>query len=236
MPGRLFGIGVGPGDPELLTLKALRVLKEAATVFVAASSKNSYSLAAAIIKPHLPRENAFERLDFPMTYERERLEAAWQENAQKVAHALEDGDVAFVTLGDPSFYSTFSYLARAVKKLLPEVEIEIVPGITAAQAAAARLKIVLSEGEETVLFASGAKGGEVIRKFGDAVDTLVLYKVYRRAEDIYEALKEKGLLEKACGISLCTLPEERIYKTFPSPASQKFPYFTLFIVGGKPIK
>ncbi len=236
MAGKLFGIGVGPGDPELLTLKALRILKEVATIFVAASSKNNYSLAAEIIKTHLSGEKVLKRLDFPMTYERKELETAWQKNAKQVVEALKTGDAAFVTLGDPSFYSTFSYLARTVKALAPETEIEMVPGITAAQAAAARLGIALSEGDEMVLFASGARGGEAVKKFGKKVDTLVLYKVYRQAEDIYRALKEKGLLDKTCGVSFCSLPQEKVYETFSSPSSKKLPYFTLFIVGGKPVK
>ncbi len=231
--GRLFGIGVGPGDPELLTLKAVRTIKEAATIFVAASSKNSYSLAASVVKPHLSSGKEVQPLPFPMTYDRQRLEAAWEENAKKVAEALSVGDVAFLTMGDPCFYSTFSYLARAVKRLLPQVEMEVIPGITAAQAAAARLKLSLSEGEETVLFASGARGGEAVRRFGGEVDTLVLYKVYREAANIYQALKEKGLLEKTCGISFCSQPQERIYSPLPSPEGLKFPYFTLFIIGGK---
>ena len=236
MLGKLFGIGVGPGDPELLTIKALKVIKEAATVFVAASSKNNYSLAAEVVRPHLPPEKELLFLPFPMTYDRDLLEEAWEVNARKIVSALKAGDVAFLTLGDPCFYSTFSYLARKVVKLLPEVEIEIIPGITAAQAAAARLKISLSEGEETVLFASGTRGGEVLKRLGGQVDTIILYKVYRTADKIYEALKEKDLLKKTSGISFCGYPQERIYSSIPSPASQKFPYFTLFIVGGKKIK
>ncbi|WP_022852472.1 precorrin-2 C(20)-methyltransferase [Thermodesulfatator atlanticus] len=235
--GKLYGIGIGPGDPELLTLKALRIIKEAEVIYVAASSKNNYSLAASVVKPHLPAGKELKMLSFPMTYERNELERAWRENAQKVAQELSKGkDVAFLTMGDPCFYSTFSYLARAVKELLPQVEFEIVPGVTAAQAAAARLKMALSEGDETVLFASGASGGKALREFASKVDTIVLYKVYRQAGDIYQALKENGLLEKTSGVSFCSTPKEKVFKNFPDLTRVKLPYFSLFIVGGKPLK
>ncbi len=232
--GKLYGIGVGPGDPELLTLKALRIIREAEAIYAAASSKNSYSLAASVVEPHLSAGKYLKKLSFPMNYERKELERAWRENAKKVVQDLSQGkDVVFLTMGDPCFYSTFSYLARAVKELLPEVEIEVVPGITAAQAAAARLKLALSEGEETVLFISGACGGKALREFASRVDTIVLYKVYRQTEDIYQVLKEKGLLEKTRGVSFCSTPKEKVFKTFPDPTRVKLPYFSLFILGGK---
>ncbi|OAG28229.1 precorrin-2 C(20)-methyltransferase [Thermodesulfatator autotrophicus] len=230
---KLYGIGVGPGDPDLLTLKAIKILRQVENIFVAASSKNAYSLAAIVVKPHLPEEKELKPLNFPMTYDKEALTSAWQENAKIIAKALGRGEVAFLTMGDPCFYSTFIYLAREVRKILPEIEIELVPGITAAQAAAARLNLSLAEGDETVLFASGARGGQVVREFGRQVSTIVLYKVYRASADIYEAIKEKGLLTKVKGVSFCSMENEEIYQDASALKDKNLPYFSLFIIGGK---
>ncbi|AEH45759.1 precorrin-2 C20-methyltransferase [Thermodesulfatator indicus DSM 15286] len=232
---KLYGVGAGPGDPDLLTLKALKVLNSAKTIFVASSSKNAYSLAAKVVSSHVPEGKELKPLSFPMTYDENALSRAWKDNAKTVLKALAEGDVAFLTMGDPSFYSTFVYLAREIRKLAPEVEIELVPGITAAQAAAARLNLSLAEGDETVLFASGAKGGQIIRKFGGQVNSIILYKVYRSSKDIYNALKEKDLLDKVKGISCCSMPEEKVYPDALSLKNKKLPYFTLFIVGGRKI-
>jgi len=232
--GKFFGVGVGPGDPELLTLKAFRVLLGVDYLFVASSSKNDYSRALEVIKPHLWEPKPIENLPFPMTCDQKVLVQAWEANAKRVAEKLCQGrDVAFITLGDPCFYSTLIYLVRELKKLLPEVKIEIVPGITAAQAAAARLKVALAEGESSVLFASGIKGEELIRCLGEEVDVLVLYKVYRQASHILKALKDIGRLKETKGISFCGLPEEKIYQDMSSASAFRFPYLTLFIVGGK---
>jgi len=109
--GTLYGIGVGPGDPELLTLKAARVLKTVAVVFAASSSKNDHSIAQAIVAPHLRPGAAITRLPFPMTRDRAALDAAWQANAAAMADVLAAGrDAAFITLGDPLLYSTFGYI------------------------------------------------------------------------------------------------------------------------------
>ncbi len=232
---KLYGVGVGPGDPDLLTIKALKVIRSVKHLFVASSTKNQYSLACRIISPHLPAEKEIKRLSFPMTYKKDELKRAWEENARVVAKALKTGDAAFLTLGDPNLYSTFSYLVREILKLVPDLQFEIVPGITAAQAAAARLKLTLAEGDETVLIASGAQGGEAVRQWAQQIDTLVLYKVYRQAEDILKALAESGRLKEVRGISFCGMPEEKIYSN-PSSEEGPFPYFTLFIVGGKALK
>ena len=106
--GTLYGIGVGPGDPELITLKAMKILRKVAVVFAAASTKNNYSLAVDIASAHLPKDVPVKFIGFPMTRDKEILKTAWQDNARKVAEPLKKGkDVAFITLGDPMTYSTF---------------------------------------------------------------------------------------------------------------------------------
>ncbi len=231
--GRLYGVGVGPGDPDLITLKALKVIQRVPHLFVAASSKNHYSLALDIVRPHLPKDREIRRLSFPMTYDQKTLKEAWGQNAREVYAALREGEAVFLTLGDPTLYSTFGYLIRALLQLAPDLDYEVIPAVSAAQAAAARLKISLAEGEDKLLLASAAQGGEVVRRLAAQVDTLVLYKVYRKAPDILKALEEYGRLAETKGISHCGMPQERVWDLVQAPET-KFPYFTLFVVGGRP--
>ncbi len=227
-------MGVGPGDPELLTLKAVRILQEAEFIFVSASSKNDYSLALRVAQRHLPSEIPVARLSFPMTRNREELTRAWRENAREVVARLREfSRVVFLTLGDPLLYSTFGYLAREVRRLYPEVRLELVPGITAAQAAAARLRRVLAEGEGAFILASGMAAEEALRKFAREEVCLALYKVYRRAPNILKILQETGRLPETLAISWCGLPEEKIFEDPADLLQSTPPYFTLLLVGGK---
>lgn len=232
----LWGVGVGPGDPELLTLKAVRVLREADFVFVSASAKNECSLALEIAREYLPEGKPLARLPFPMTRDRERLEQAWEANARKVVEKLRVfSRVVFLTLGDPAFYSTFGYLARRVKGLWPEVEVKMVPGITAAQAAASRLKLILTEGEEAFILASGLAAEEVLKKFAREKTSLALYKVYRRAPQILKVLKETQRLHETRALSWCGFPQETVYPDPIRLSGSTPPYFTLLLVGGRPL-
>ena len=146
--GKLFGVGVGPGDPELLTMKAVRVIKTADVIFTAASSKNAYSLAVEIAAPYISTDVPVNILSFPMTKDIRIVEAAWIENAQIIADTLKQGlNAVFLTLGDPTTYSTFGYILKKMNCVMPEADIETIPGITSFHAASARLNRILVEGE-----------------------------------------------------------------------------------------
>jgi precorrin-2/cobalt-factor-2 C20-methyltransferase len=163
---RLIGVGVGPGDPEHLTLKALRALREADRVFAPEGGR-----AAAIVAGQV----AVEPLAFAMSGEgREEL---WRRAAERIATVPV---AAFATLGDPNLYSTFTYVARAVRELVPDAVIETVPGITAMQDLAARTGTVLAEGRERLALVPEA---DVPPGF----DTVVLYKAGRHLPDLVKA-------------------------------------------------
>ncbi len=196
-PGTLYGLGVGPGDPELLTLKAVRVLRETRAVFAASSSKNDYSIAAAIIGPHLPPDSEVIRLPFPMTRDRATLDAAWAANAAAMAAVLGQGrDAAFITLGDPMLYSTFGYVLPLLRRLLPGLPVTIVPGITSFQAAAAATGDVLAEAGENLLVASGIDEDGRLRRALEAADNAVILKAYRSFPKLRALLGALGLGEK----------------------------------------
>jgi precorrin-2/cobalt-factor-2 C20-methyltransferase len=228
--GTLYGIGVGPGDPELITLKALKVLRRVPHIFASCSSKNNYSLALSIVRCHL-NGAGLEHLPFPMTKDEELLTAAWEANARRVLEVLAAGsDAAFVTLGDPLTYSTFGYLLKTLKRLAPQVQIITIPGITSYAAAASLTQIPLAEGEESCYLVSGALGAARLRQVVDKADNLVLLKTYRHFEEIYQALEELDLLDRATCISRCGLQGETVVQDLRSLKGGSLPYLSMIII------
>lgn len=232
MLGILYGIGVGPGDPELLTLKAVRVLKQVAHVFAAASSKNDYSLAFEIVREHLPANVPVDYLAFPMTFNSEHLEHAWQANCDKVVEILNQGkNVAFLTLGDPLTFSTFIYLRRKIHQRLPGVTIKTIPGITSFQTAAACANVPLAEGEEVFTVISGAKGGDRLKEVIAVADNVVLMKAYKQFHQILAQVDEAGLRDRCCFVSRCGLDGEIVERDFDKLVKLEQPnYLSLMII------
>jgi len=231
--GTLYGIGVGPGDPELITLKALKVLERVDHIFASCSTKNNYSLALNIVRSHL-NGAGLEHLPFPMTRDPQALQTAWESNARRVLEVLGAGaDAAFVTLGDPLTYSTFGYLLKTMKRLNPSTRIITIPGITSYAAAAALTHIPLTEGEESFFVVSGAMGAARLREVLDKTDNIVMLKTYRHFDDIYRALEELNLLDRATCISRCGLEGETVVDDLRSLKGRPLPYLSMIIIKKK---
>jgi precorrin-2/cobalt-factor-2 C20-methyltransferase len=227
--GKLYGVGVGPGDPELITVKAVRVIKAADIIFTAASSKNSYSLAVEIAAPYVSRSAQIKTLGFPMTKDEAQVETAWTANAKEIARALKQGlTVVFLTLGDPVTYSTFGYILKTMKQVMPLADIETIPGITSFHAASARLNRILVEGEESLLVTSGAFGGSQIRQLHQ-VENIAIVKAYKNIKDINAALKEAGMHEKGVAISHCGRSKEEIFDNLDDLETRAPDYWTLIL-------
>ena len=185
---RLIGVGVGPGDPELVTLKAARVLREADRVFVPVLDPADTGRAEATVAGHAPAERV-ERLVFSLS-PADRT-AYWVAAGHRVAGWLREtgGTAAFATIGDPNLYSTFGYLARAVRSTVPEVAVETVPGITAMQALAAASGTVLGEGREPLTLLPMPDGTGALDAALDLGGTVVVYKGGRHLPEIAAAVK-----------------------------------------------
>ena len=226
--GTFYGIGVGPGDPDLITLKAIRVLSKVDVVFCASSSKNKHSLAVDIARSHIPETTPVTRLSFPMSTDKEALACAWKDNAEQIIEVLKESkDAAFLTLGDCMTYSTYGYMAKYIRKLAPETIMVAIPGIASYQAAAARLNRPLVEGEESLLILSGVRGGNRFRELSENAENVVFMKAYKNISDINQALKEKGLLETSVGVASCGLPGERIVQDIREFEQTAPDYWTL---------
>lgn len=234
--GILYGIGVGPGDPDLITVKAVKTLHSVDVVFAAASTKNSYSLATQIASPHLKEGTPVVKLDFPMTKDRNILEAAWKKNAEMVMGTLAEGkDAAVLTLGDPMTYSTFGYIMKIVKDTKPEIEICIIPGITSFQAAAAAARQILAEGDESFAVISGAADTKRLTQVINNNDCVVILKVYRNYKGIINNLKCLDIMSKSIMISKCGLEDEVVLEDIGKYQDITPPYLSLLLVKNKNI-
>lgn len=192
-PGTLYGVGIGPGSPDLVTLRAVTVLSSVPVIFAAASPKNDASLALSIAAPHLNGNAEIIRLDFPMTRDAAILEQSWSANARTVADLLASGrDAAFITLGDPMIYSTFGYLMRTLAELAPDIPVRVVPGITSYQEAAARTRTILCQGEENLLLVSGINETARLQTALGVADSAVILKAYRNINAIRATLDAAG--------------------------------------------
>ena len=232
--GTLYGIGVGPGDPDLIPLKSIKILNRVHIVFAAASTKNNHSIAVSIARPHIPETTSIRILSFPMTKDENETREAWTENARIITNEIVQGkDVAFLTVGDSMTYSTYGYILKHIKASAPYVPIESIPGITSYQAAAARLNTPLVEGEESLLVTSGVKGGDRLRKLSAKPETVVFLKAYRNVQDIISAVDEADLFQDCVGISKCGLPGEEIVTDLKEFSTKPPNYWTLIIAKQK---
>ncbi|MDD5167252.1 MAG: precorrin-2 C(20)-methyltransferase [Syntrophales bacterium] len=204
-------MGVGPGDPELMTVKGAALLGQCRHVFVPKSPAAAESVALSIAEPYLCDKTEIHELIFPMTPDPMALSRQWQANARAVADILITGeDACFITLGDTFLYSTFIYLVRELQICLPDVEIVSVPGITAFSAAASVCRFPVGVGKEPVTIVPTADDLESVRRALAEGETIVLMKVGRRLGDILDLLEEAGVIEESVFVSRVGMTDQRI--------------------------
>jgi len=216
LAGKFIGIGVGPGDPELITVKAAKALKMVDVVSFPKAHSGTQSMALGMVK-HILAERAKPpevlELVFPMTKDEVEVERLWAKNAGVVAEKVESGKVvAFITLGDPMFYSTFIYLFQSLRQEHPEVKIEIIPGVTALTACAASAQIPLAEKEEVVAIIPSDLHSTLIEETAKHADNLVFMKCAHRFKDLVPILKRSSFTEHSTValVRRCSMPEEEV--------------------------
>lgn len=236
-------VGVGPGDPELMTYKAIKVL-EASPVWIAPKAQKNGSSSALHIAAGLVAMDGKEILElhFPMKKVRlnhnadPELVSSWKNAAQKVINHLESGiDVAFPTLGDPALYSTAFYLLAALQEQCTSLKVTIVPGITAMAACSAKIGNPLGLGDDVVTIVPAAFDDERLRDIISTFDAVVLMKVYKKMARVVELLDEMNLTDKAVLIERCGLPDQKIYTDVRTAVGKELHYFSTLLIRKKEV-
>lgn len=233
--GKLFGIGLGPGDPELITLKALRTIKSCDLILCPRSRVKEKSLALEILQELTGDDILIREIEYPTVTEKSELSQRWSEHAKEIAGELAmKRRVGFVTLGDPGIYSTFVYLLNAIQKLNPHTDWEIIPGISSIQLASARLGLPLAIGKENCLIAPVPENMEDLTPLLENNESLILMKVGKRLEALRRFLEERGLSQSASLIKRAGLKNEEIYRTMDDiPAEHSGDLSVVLIRRGK---
>ena len=228
MTGIFYGVGVGPGDPELITLKACRVLNQVAVIVAPESSPGKGSIAADIARIHLDDPGKIRPMLFPMTYERDALDAAWQANLDVVLAELVAGrDVAFITIGDPMLYSTCAHLMRYLRQ--HGVKIETIPGVPALCAVAGHLNRALAEENQTIAIVPSAYRQPHLDALLAAADQVVVMKPSRGYASLVEKLATHGFLSDAVMVSRCGHADEQVFTDLRAADPEKVDYLSLIL-------
>jgi precorrin-2/cobalt-factor-2 C20-methyltransferase len=229
--GKLYGIGAGPGDPELITLKGWRLLQEVSVVAFPAGVDGKPGIAQQIVAAWLRSDQVKLDLAFPYVRDQAILMQAWQTAASRVWQYLAQGqDVAFVSEGDVSFYSTFSYLGQTLQHFHPEAVVQAIPGICSPMAAAAVLGIPLTVQAQRLMVLPALYSVTALETAIQEADILVLMKVSSVYEQVWSVLHRHQLLHRSYVVERATLPEQVIYADLSNRPTLQLPYFSILIV------
>lgn len=226
MSGTIYGIGVGPGDPELITLKGLRLLRSCPVLAYPAPDTGD-SLARRIAAPHLPGHQIEIAIRVPMTIERFPALEVYDRAAVEIGtHVSAGRDVAVLCLGDPFFYGSFMYLFA---RLAAQHRVSVIPGVTSITAAAATAGAPLAAGNETLAVIPASLADTEIERRLATCDAAVIVKLGRHLARIRALLTRLGLASTSRYIAHATMADERV-SALGDVAPEAAPYFSLLLV------
>ena len=228
MSGIFYGIGVGAGDPELLTVKAINAIQAADVLIAPKTEKKEGSVALSIAKPYLRSDIEIVYQVFPMVKNFADSTDAWEANKKEILSLLEQGkNVAFLTLGDPMFYSTYIYVYRLLKD--EDVKIVTIPGIPAFCAIGSQAGIPIVEGNDVLSIIPATASPEKIEKAIANCDNAVLMKVYKNFPEIADVLDKHDMAKNAVMLSRCGLPDEERIDDIMTQKDKKVNYLSTIL-------
>ena len=233
MSGIFYGIGVGPGDPELLTVKAIKAIEQVDVLIAPKTEKKDGSVALTVAKPYLKKDVEIVYQVFPMVKGfAENSTEAWEANKQEILELLRAGkNVAFLTIGDPMFYSTYIYVFRLLEN--EGVEIKTIPGIPAFAAIGSQLGYPIVEGDDVLSIIPATASPEKVEKAMQAADNVVLMKVYKNFEDVANLLEKNEMAEQAVLVSRAGLDDEKIIYDVLAHKKDKLNYLSTILTRKK---
>ena len=232
--GEFYGIGVGPGDSELVTLKAVRIIKSVDCVFAPRADSKASSLALDIVSNICEGKRIVEQV-YPMVKDKSKLETAWLASANEIKRELDAGNsVAYLTIGDPLTFSTYCYLLQQLSKLIPSEKIHTIPGITSYNAASSLANFSLIEQSEKLAIVPVSSDISELRPILNSFDTVILMKVAKKLDEVIELLEDMELIDNSLFASYIGFENELITRDLLSLKGAGKGYLSVIIVR-KPI-
>jgi precorrin-2/cobalt-factor-2 C20-methyltransferase len=233
-PGILYGISIGTGDPELITVKGLRILQSSDIVAFPAGINNRLGVAQKIIKSWLQPQQRILPLEFPYVQDEFKLQTAWSKAAQQVWQELNLGkNIAFACLGDVNFYGTFTYLAQTLARSHPEITIETVPGVCSPMAIASVLGIPLTVNQQKMAVLPALYAVQELEAALDWAEVVVLLKVSSVYAQVWQILAQRNLLASSAIVEQATFPEQKIYRDLQNHPQLDLSYFSVLLINQK---
>jgi precorrin-2/cobalt-factor-2 C20-methyltransferase len=230
-PGTFWGISAGPGSPGWLTQEGLEKLQSSKVVAVPQNRAGEPGLAFQIVQSYLRPEQTLLSLSLPFEQDLIKLETAWRVAADQIQHYLQQGhSVAFVSEGDVSLYSTFTYLAHALHHLNPNIPIQAVPGVCSPLAAAAALQFPLAIGSEKLAVIPAMYSLQELDHVTAWADVVVLLKVAPVFQEVWHWLQQRGWLDQACLVEWVGHPHQQLLTNLRELENYHPPYFSLLIL------
>ena len=228
MRGTFFGIGVGPGDPELLTVKAIKAIEQVDVLIAPKTEKKEGSVALNIARPYLKEGVEIVYQVFPMVRGFAENTAAWEANKEEILALLRAGkNVAFLTLGDPMFYSTYIYVFRLLEH--EDVEIVTVPGVPAFAAIASRIGRPIVEGNDVLAVIPATAPQERLEEIMAVASSAVIMKVYHNYTEIVDLLKRNDMAAEAVLVSRAGLDGEKIIENLGAHPDEQLNYLSTIL-------
>lgn len=231
--GKLYGVGVGPGSPELMTLRAVQILRDVDVIAIPRSNRYAKSVAWRIAEPNVPPREDQERLmlEFPMTKDPEILAPAWDTAFREIGSRLEAGkSLAFISEGDPLFYSTFTYLKNQAPRRWPGIELDVVPAVSSFTAVPAVIQATIADGQERVAVVPASYGLEELPAILKLFDTILLMKVSSVMPQVVAVLEAEGLLDRSVYVSKATMQDQKVVVDLASIRNDRCDYFSMIMV------
>ena len=228
MRGTFYGIGVGPGDPELLTVKAIKAIEAADVLIAPKTEKKEGSVALEIARPYLKKDIEIVYQVFPMVKDFAEDTGAWEANKEEILALLNAGkNVAFLTLGDPMFFSTYIYVFRLLEH--EDVDIVTIPGVPAFIAIGSHVGRPIVEGNDVLAVIPGTASKERLEEVMAVAGSAVVMKVYHNSAEIIDLLKRNHMAKDAVLVSRVGLDGERVIHDLEAHADEKLNYLSTIL-------